>query len=452
MLHVPAERFTSDVAEIQGLYGAFTFPEKLLQKIWLRRDFDHRAARTLDGRTVRVVHPGKWNLLGGPDFRLARLRFDDGPEVLGDVELHLRASDWDAHHHAADPAYAGVVLHVVLFWPDPGHVTRAGNGAPIPVLPLLPLLLHDLEEYATDEAVEVLANRPAAALTDELALLPAPELRRLLEAQALARWRQKVHFARIRLEKLGWEGACHHAALEVLGFRYNRAPMLRIASRWLLAAWAAGEVDLEAAYSLESDAWSLQGVRPANYPRVRLRQYTAWAAARPAWPAALARLLDALPPAGPAADTRDFRRQQALPALRDRIATGICADTVGGGRLENLICDAFLPLAAARPGASSAPPRAPGAQPGHDHPAATASIRDHYGPASRSATGPDLGSVPASGPDYYAPWFHWFCGDLPPFVPAGLRHLSVCEARGQPLCHGLAQGLLGWLIEREVRR
>jgi hypothetical protein len=36
----------SAVAEVQGLYGAFSFPERLLQKIWLRGDFDAGVARS----------------------------------------------------------------------------------------------------------------------------------------------------------------------------------------------------------------------------------------------------------------------------------------------------------------------------------------------------------------------------------------------------------------------
>ena len=118
------------VAELQGLYGAFSFPEKLLQKIWLRGDFD-RAAVANDGRRVRVLHPGKWNLLGGPDFTAARLRFGDpgGREVTGDVELHLHAADWHTHRHAEDPAYDRVVLHVVLFPPEPGRKSTRLNSS-----------------------------------------------------------------------------------------------------------------------------------------------------------------------------------------------------------------------------------------------------------------------------------------------------------------------------------
>jgi hypothetical protein len=405
VVRIRAERLTSDVAEIQGLYGAFSFPEKLLQKIWLRRDFDRDGARTVDGRRVRVIDPGKWNLLGGPDFRVARLRFDDGAEIVGDVELHLRSSDWDAHAHARDPAYSNVVLHVVLFWPEAGHVTRGGDGKEIPVLPLLPLLHHDLEEYAADEAVESLSNRPTARLTNELAVFPPRELKSILELHAAARWRQKVHFARLRVQRLGWENACHHAALEVLGFRFNRSPMLRVAGRWPLAEWKFGRINLSEVYESESDSWSVQGVRPANQPRTRLRQYAGWAIRQPDWPANLATVLE------PARDfewsgaTTPLRRAHHLVGFRTKIAAEACGDAVAGTRLDNLICDAFLPLIATR--------------------------------------GPDF--------DRRGCWFHWFTGDLPPFVNEGLRYLGVWDGRQQPACHGLAQGLLGWLIDREVR-
>src|SRR4051812_7050065 len=106
------------VAEMQGLYGSFSFTEKLLQKIWLRRDFDLAAARLADGRTVQISNPGKWNLLGGPDFKGARLSFGGEQAFVADVELHLRANDWFVHRHAEDAAYDGVALHVVLFPPD----------------------------------------------------------------------------------------------------------------------------------------------------------------------------------------------------------------------------------------------------------------------------------------------------------------------------------------------
>lgn len=71
------------VAEVQGLYGPFTFSERLFQRIWLQGDFDRGAANTSAGRRVRVIHPGRWNRLGGPDFRDTRVQFEDGDERVG---------------------------------------------------------------------------------------------------------------------------------------------------------------------------------------------------------------------------------------------------------------------------------------------------------------------------------------------------------------------------------
>jgi hypothetical protein len=397
----------TSVAEIQGLYGAFTFPEKLLQKVWLRGDFNRDAAVTADGRRVRIAHAGKWNLLGGPDFRSARIAFDDGREITGDVEVHLHAPDWDAHAHASDPAYDGVVLHVVLFPPDPGHSTRGVGGKTIPVLSLLPLLHHDLEEFAAEDAVENLANRPGARIAEELSRLPAQELNETLQRLAHARWQQKVHFARLRVQRLGWCSACHHLALEVLGYRFNRAPMLRVAGRRPLHEWAAGSVDPIAAYEAEAGSWSLQGVRPANQPRTRLRQYAAWARERPDWPQRLIALGETLPRFSLATDTRTLRRSHHFPAVRERILNEVTGGQLGGTRFDNLLCDGLLPLLASRENSASL-----------------------------------LSGV----------WFHWFAGDLPPFLTGGLRQLGVFDGRSQPACHGIAQGLLGWLLQQDAHR
>ncbi|MEY2882189.1 MAG: hypothetical protein RLZZ15_4569 [Verrucomicrobiota bacterium] len=402
------------VAEVQGLDGPFSFSEKLLQKIWWRGAFDRAAAVTIDGRPVVIGHPGKWNLLGGPDFRGARVAIGGGAVVAGDVELHLQAADWAAHAHARDPAYDGVVLHVVLFPPAAGHVTRGRDGAEIPVVALLPLLHHDLEEYATEEAVESLAGRAGARIAEELAGLPAAALEALLRERAERRWRQKTHFARLRVRRLGWEEACHQTALEILGYRFNRVPMLHVAARWSLAAWRGARKEFaDEVHGAEEDAWSVQGVRPANHPRRRLHQYAAWVGARPDWPDRVAALAATLPrgaAAEIAAATRGVRRHHGFTRLRARIAREVCGDAVGGTRFDNLMCDGLLPLAAARAGGTDG--------------------------AGDSA-------------EFFALWFHWFAGDLPPAITGGLRQLGAADARVNPLCHGRAQGLLGWWLDRE---
>ena len=57
------------IAEIEGEYGPVTISERLVQKIWARGEFRRTDLRTREGATLEIVDLGKWNLLGGPDFK-----------------------------------------------------------------------------------------------------------------------------------------------------------------------------------------------------------------------------------------------------------------------------------------------------------------------------------------------------------------------------------------------
>ena len=395
---------SNHVAEMQGLYGPFTIAERVVQKIWLRGDFDHRRALLADGRILVIRSAGAWNLLGGPDFRGASLVIA-GQAITGDVEVHFHATDWRAHGHGQDPAYDKVALHVVLFPPGAGEpVAQRGDGQEIPALVLLPLLHRGLEEYASDDALETITARDEWERFAELAAMPAAEMQQLLQQHALARWRQKVHFAKLRLERVGWTAAVHCTALEILGYRHNRAAMLTAAAKHPLDAWGRGVAPADVL--AESGAlWQTQGVRPANHPLARLQQYQRWVAAQPDWPAQLRRIAGTLPPGGAVTMPTKFAREVlGLKKLREVFARDICGGAVGGTRLDNLVCDGFLPLMAAQ-------------------------------------TGQDLSAV----------WYHWLFGDGPARLRAALPKLGVTGRGAQLLCHGCAQGLLGWILERETR-
>lgn len=393
------------VSEVLGVEGPYTFPEKLLQQIWLRREFDQAGAQTTDGREVRVVSPGRWNLLGGPDFMEARLEIG-GVVHQGDVEVHLRVQDWVAHGHATDPAYDRVVLHVVLF-PTTEKTTLGGGGRPIPILALLPLLYHDLEEYAADAAVSSLANRPSVRIIEALGGLSGQARGDLLRLQADRRWRQKVHFACVRLDKLGWDQACHQTILEILGYRYNRVAMLRVASLFPLRAWIAEGLEPDTVYAKIHESWALHGVRPANHPRTRVRQYGMWIRSVPAWPQELIHWGKSLPVLREREldGTREVRRESGMTKIRKAVAEQVCAGAIAGSRLDTVVCDGFLPLLAA-----------------------AGMVKTEVGARW---------------------WFHWFEGDVPDSIHRGLRDLAAIGEERTPACHGLAQGLLGWLLSQD---
>lgn len=389
------------VAEFQGLYGPYTLHERVLQKIWMRADFDTGRAVAAGGRSLEILATGRWNHLGGPDFRGARLRLD-GEEITGDIEVHFRATDWFAHGHDADPAYASVVLHVVLFPSESGaRPARRADGVVLPELALLPLLHRDLEEYAADDALETITARDDWRRYAELAAMPPEKLAALLRELARERWEQKTRHARLRIQRLGWSDACHHTALEILGYRHNRSSMLGVATRCPLAAWREG-LPPDEAYRCVPALWQLQGVRPANHPLTRLRQYAEWTRSFPDWPERLSGLVLRWPmdpaPNGPVAEVR---QTLGLARLRTAFESAVTGRGVGGTRLDTLVCDGLLPLAAAE-----------------------------------------------TGRELFAAWFHWYLGDLPETVKKALFRLGIAGVRDHPFCHGCGQGLLGWLLRQ----
>jgi hypothetical protein len=404
------------VAEMAGLQGAFSFPERLLQQIWARGDFDARALRLRDGRAVKITRRGRWNHVAGPDFAEAEINVlpdaasGRASEVLrGAVEVHLRGPDWDAHRHSADRAYDGVVLHVVLF-PSMREWTEGAEGRRIPILELLPVLGRDLEAYAEEAAVEGIAGRPYSQLREIVAGVAAETLRQEIRHHSERRWAAKVQLGAARLARLGWAEACHQSALEVLGYRPNRAQMLAVAECWPWEAWRRGEVSVEAAWATPAEPWQRAGVRPANHPRARLGQYAAGVAARPDWPARLAAVGSAWgeePPAGLGLRLR--RRVLKLTAARQALAEDVCGGALGGSRLETWICDAALSLLAARFGG-------------------------------------------ASGAGFAARWSAWTPGDAPTELLRLAREFQVGGSENEPLSQGDLQGLLGWLAALAEQR
>lgn len=90
--------------------------ERHVQAMWYDAALRPKALRTVSGGDITVVDPGVWNLEAGPDFRKAVLELGCGRRrVEGDVEVHLKPSDWTRHGHSIDSAYRNVIAHVTWF-------------------------------------------------------------------------------------------------------------------------------------------------------------------------------------------------------------------------------------------------------------------------------------------------------------------------------------------------
>jgi len=87
--------------------------EDLLHYAWKYRLFDLENLKSGQGHQLAVIDPGSLNGDSGPDFFESHIQIDDVVWV-GNVEIHLRSSDWYRHNHDKDLAYNNVILHVVF--------------------------------------------------------------------------------------------------------------------------------------------------------------------------------------------------------------------------------------------------------------------------------------------------------------------------------------------------
>lgn len=281
--------------------GAGNGIERIMQYVWEWRLYGSPDKRLTDGSPVRIVNPGLPNRASGPDFFNARLDID-GVAWAGNVELHMRASDWHRHGHDRDEAYDSVILHVV--GESDTYVSRT-DGSVIPQL-LLPFGEETAERYRTlcD------SSRPlrCASWIGEM-----PRLH-------MADWIQRAGME--RLEAKGdrllqcvdytngdWSQALFIVLARALGFGLNGEPFERLAralplsvaarhgdSVFQLEALLLGHAGLLAAnrpgcadtyydslreeYSflaykyrlnpLPAGVWKLSGTRPANMPYRKL--------------------------------------------------------------------------------------------------------------------------------------------------------------------------------------
>ncbi len=106
--------------------------EDFLHYLWRYNKFDTTKLQTTENKSVTIINPGDYLQSSGPDFFNAKLIIDS-QKWAGNVEIHVKSSDWYLHHHEKDKAYDNVILHVV--WNHDARILRK-DKTEIPTLQL----------------------------------------------------------------------------------------------------------------------------------------------------------------------------------------------------------------------------------------------------------------------------------------------------------------------------
>ena len=276
MIHKPG------VEEVPGYYGLVKIEETVLQRIWMEQDFFTDSLNTECGKEINLRERGEWNRSErGPSFKNARVEIN-GEIRSGDIEIHFHPTEWEEHEHHLDENFNRVVLHVCIFANSlnaKSNVWRKDKQA-VPCLYLLPYLFYGLEEYAEAQALAQLSGKDlfVEQMVNNLSLMSESDVNQCIAK----RWKSKLSFARYRLSRQGWRMACHQWFLEVLGYRGNRAPMVRVSHQFPFENWQDLKMAPRSVYHSQND-WVLRGCRPANHPRQRIVEYTRLWELNPNW-------------------------------------------------------------------------------------------------------------------------------------------------------------------------
>ena len=200
--------------------------EALVQKWWQEQHFFNTNMEAIDRRTIRVLKPGIWNHNEGPDFMHAEIEID-GKLHVGDVEIHVRSSEWYAHKHHLNSRYNRVIAHAVLFNDDFNLRTRLQNGKRIPTVELLKWVAVDTGD---------LYDNTKATTTDGLCRITGKQLKietlkGVFESLGRERFLEKMESMRLLRTRLDFEQLLYESIMEALGYERNSKALRELAQQ-----------------------------------------------------------------------------------------------------------------------------------------------------------------------------------------------------------------------------
>jgi hypothetical protein len=347
------------------------FKEDLLQFIWRHRLLEPGPYISQSGNIIEVISPGELNKDAGPDFFNGAVRVN-GVSLFGNIEIHIRTSDWLRHRHQTDQSYDRLILHVVS-----EHDTEISQNTinNVEVLELRNIVLPGtIAKYR--QLCEARQELPCSRVLKTVSEL---KFKLWMERMTIERLEEKV--TRINDLFINLQGDYHQLfyllLLRNFGFKVNALPMQMLAGQLpvqLLLKHSDNLLQVEALLfgmagllgeqypdpylralqnefeflsrkyqliPLQKEIFKFSRLRPANFPTVRLAQFAALVHNQPGIfsspgaattaPGILNQLLVA---------TGNYWNHHYMPG-GDRVQAGI---RMGTESAENILINTFAPF------------------------------------------------------------------------------------------------------------
>jgi hypothetical protein len=205
--------------------------ESELVKVWQCQWLERGRLVTEDGEPIEVVYPGRINDDQGADFRDAVIATRRGL-ITGDVEIHVKSSDWQAHQHHRDRAYNRVILHVAM-WHNARLATTLQSGRAVPVLALHKYLKGAVSQWPESAGFPEIPNMPCHQSAE---CLTTEDIARFIDGAGEARFRAKAALFEKDLTQIEAGQVLYQGIMGALGYSKNKLPFLELSRRLPLRA------------------------------------------------------------------------------------------------------------------------------------------------------------------------------------------------------------------------
>ncbi len=258
---------------------------------------------TTNNEAITIINPGQHNEDSGPDFFNGQVRIND-TLWAGNIEIHLKASDWYKHKHQDDPAYDSIILHVVY---EADTAIHRKNNISIPTLELK----GNFDESVFNKYQQFLLSDQWIACQQDITLVDHFAIRNWLFRLSIERLEEKSNRIQISLRnsESDFNEVFYIHLLRSFGFKTNSEafeqlarslPYLILAKHknklFQLEALLFGQAGLlrgdftdaypkklkseyqflSQKYSLKplnAGIWKFMRMRPANFPSIRMAQF-----------------------------------------------------------------------------------------------------------------------------------------------------------------------------------